>query len=49
MKAFIKSHFSYCPLVRMFHSKRLSKKKKQNELLERVLRITYGVTYHFLI
>ena len=33
MKAFVKSHFSHCPLVWMFHSKRLSKKKKKTNYL----------------
>ena len=40
MKAFITSQFSYCPLVRAFHSKRLG--KKINVLHESALSITYG-------
>ena len=41
MKALtIASQFSYCPLVWMFHSKKLG--KKINALHERTLRITYG-------
>ena len=39
MKAFIISQFSYCPLVQMFHSKRLG--KKTIVLHERALKITY--------
>ena len=40
MKVFITSQFSYCPLVWMFHCKRLG--KKINVSHEGALRITYG-------
>ena len=40
MKSFITSQFGYCPLVWMFHSRRLN--NKINSIHERALRITYG-------
>ena len=40
MKSFITSQFSYCPLVWMFHSRRLN--NKINSIHERALRTTYG-------
>ena len=39
MKSFVTSQFSYCPLIWMFHSRRLN--NKINSIHERVLRITY--------
>ena len=38
MKAIVKSQFGYCPLIWMFHSKRLN--NKINRIHERALRIT---------
>ena len=40
MKAFITSQFSYCPLVWMFHSRKLN--NRINHLHERCLRIAYN-------
>ena len=40
MKSFITSQFGYCPLIWMFHSRRLN--NKINLIHERALRITYG-------
>ena len=40
MKSFITSQFSYCPLIWMFHGRRLN--NKINSIYERALRITYG-------
>ena len=40
MKAFITSHFSYCPLVWMFHSRELN--NKINRIHERSLRSVYS-------
>ena len=40
MKAFIESHFNYCPLVWMFHSRSLN--TRINQIHERALRIVYG-------
>ena len=40
MKAFIQSQFSYCPLVWMFHSRKLN--NRINRIHERALRISYG-------
>ena len=40
MKAFIASHFAYCLLVWMLHSRGLN--NKNNSLHERALRVTYG-------
>ena len=40
MNAFIKCHFSYCPLIWMFHSRALE--QKINRLHERCLRIVYS-------
>ena len=40
MKIFIKSQFEYCPLIRMFHSRKLN--NKVNRIHERALRITYN-------
>ena len=40
MKAFFMAQFSYCPLTRMFHSRRLN--SKINKLHERCLRIVYS-------
>ena len=39
MKSFVTSQFGYCPLIWMFHSRRLS--NKINAIHERALRITY--------
>ena len=39
MNAFIMSHFSYCPLVWMFHDRNIT--KKVNKIQERALRIVY--------
>ena len=39
MKSFITSQFSYCPLIWMFHSRRLN--NEINSIHERALRITY--------
>ena len=39
MNAFITSHFSYCPVVWMFHSRKLN--NRINRLHERALRIVY--------
>ena len=39
MKSFVTSQFSYCPLIWMFHSRRLN--NKINSIHERALRITY--------
>ena len=39
MKTFIESHFGYCPLVLMFHSRTLN--NKINHFHERALRIVY--------
>ena len=39
MKAFIASEFGYCPLVWMFHSRKLN--NRVNKLYERELRIAY--------
>ena len=39
MKSFVTSQFSYCPLIWMFHSRRLN--NKINSIHERTLRITY--------
>ena len=39
MKAFITSQFGYCPLVWMFHSRRIN--NRINRLHERSLRLTY--------
>ena len=40
MKDFITSHFSYCPLVWMFHSRELN--NKTNRIHERSLRLVYS-------
>ena len=39
MKAFIESQFGYCPLIWMFHSRKLN--NKINKLHERALRLIY--------
>ena len=39
MKAFIESQFNYCPLVWMFHSKKLQ--NRLDKLHERALRVAY--------
>ena len=39
MKSFVTSRFSYCPLIWIFHSRRLN--NKINSIHERALRITY--------
>ena len=44
MRAFITSHFQYCPLISMFHSRQLN--NKINKIQERALRITYKDTEH---
>ena len=40
MKAFIESHFRYCPLVWMFHTR--NRNDKINRIHERALRIAYN-------
>ena len=40
LKAFIESQFSYCPLIRMFHSR--TPNSKINRLHEKALRIVYS-------
>ena len=40
MKTFITSHFSYCPLVWMFHSREIN--NKINRIHERSLRLVYS-------
>ena len=40
MKAFFVAEFSYCPLIWMFHSRKLN--NKTNKLHERCLRIVYS-------
>ena len=40
IKSFITSQFGYCPLIRMFHSRKLN--NKINSIHERTLRITYN-------
>ena len=40
MKAFVESHFGYCPLVWMLHSRTLN--ARINRIHERALRIVYG-------
>ena len=50
MNAFIKSHFSYCPLVWMFHSRPLN--NRINRIHERALRIVcrdYNSSYEQLL
>ena len=39
MKSFVTSQFGYCPLIWMFHSRRLN--NKINSIHERARRITY--------
>ena len=39
MKSFVTSRFGYCPLIWMFHSRRLN--NKTNSIHERALKITY--------
>ena len=39
LNSFIKSHFSYCPIVWMFHSRKLN--ERINHIHERTLRIVY--------
>ena len=43
MKAFINSHFGYCPLVLLFHSRKLN--HRINRIHERALRIVYNDYY----
>ena len=40
MKTFIESQFNYCPLVWMFHSRKIN--EKINKLHERALRVVYS-------
>ena len=40
LRAFIESHYNYCPLIWMFHSRTLN--SKVNQLHEKALRILYG-------
>ena len=40
LRAFIESHYNYCPLIWMFHSRTLN--SKINQLHEKALRILYG-------
>ena len=46
MKSFVTSQFSYCPLIWMFHGRRLN--NKINSIHERALRITYQDSTSFL-
>ena len=47
MKAFLCSQFGYCPLVLMFHSRKIN--NRINSLHERTLRVVYrDLTQHFL-
>ena len=39
MKTFIESQFNYCPLIWMFHSRKMQ--KRINKLHERALRVVY--------
>ena len=39
MKAFVTSHFGYCPLVWMFHSRKLN--NRINTIQESTLRLMY--------
>ena len=39
MKAFIESHFNYCPLILMFHSRIMN--NKINRIHERALRLVF--------
>ena len=39
LNSFITSHFSYCPVVWMFHTRKLN--KTINHILEKALRIVY--------
>ena len=39
MKSFVTAQFGYCPIIWMFHSRRLN--SKINTILERALRISY--------
>ena len=43
MKAFINSHFGYCPLVWIFHSRKLN--NRINSIHERALRLVYNDYY----
>ena len=45
MTSFIMSHFSYCPLVWMFHDRKLN--KKINKIHERALRIIHRDSMSF--
>ena len=45
MKSFITSQFSYCPLIRMFHSRSLN--NKINRIHERTLRLVYQNNFSF--
>ena len=50
MKTFIDSQFNYCPLVRMFHSRKLH--HRINKLHERALRVVYkdeNLTFELLL
>ena len=50
MKTFIESHFNYCPLIWMCHSRGLN--QKINKLHERALRVVYKnseLTYEELL
>ena len=40
MKTFIESQFSYCPIIWMFHSRKLN--RKINHIHERALRLVYN-------
>ena len=42
MRSFIKSHFSYCPLIWMFHGRATN--SRINKIYERALRIAYRDT-----
>ena len=50
MKTFIESQFNYCPILWMFHSRRLN--NRINKLHERALRVTYDnddLSFHDLL
>ena len=46
LKTFIESQLGYCPLIRIFHSRRVN--NKINHLHERSLRIVYKDNYSYM-
>ena len=46
-KAFVVSHFNYCPLVWMFHTKELN--NRINSLHKKALRLTYRIEVRLLM